>query len=325
MKRFVLLGLLATTLVTACSEKGSTSKTFHSSQLVGTHVDTLKTPLSHRTTQAKTSESELPITSEVSRKLQTSSQGQSDLIVQNNRAYYDELFEWSGIWDTSYGEMMLDQEPFDGTEKLPRVVGAYDTDEGRIDARLYDGALEGIWVETSSAQKCSTQKLGSYYWGGIYFQKIDADNFKGYWTYCDQQVGPRSTQGAKKWSGKRRTETASYTPSPQQTQPSRYSPSFRGNWKTSEGNMTLAWADHVTVTGTYSQDNGRIIGNVDDRRVLNGYWIEDGSSQRCNTAKDGSYYWGRVQFRLNADETEFTGKWSYCNAVPTSAWNGQRS
>ena len=90
--------------------------------------------------------------------------------------------------------------------------------------------------------------------------------------------------------------------------------------------MNLGWADHVTVTGTYDQDGGRIIGNVEGNlKELNGYWIENSSAQRCDVARQGSYHWGRVQFVLNEDESAFDGQWSYCDAEPSSNWTGKRT
>ena len=305
MKRFVLVGLAATTLLTVCNQTAAISATFQPDQAVDVSLKIDPSAISLEATDATQTE-KLSIV-------------QPEQVAQNRA-----LFDWSGVWNTSYGEMRIDQEPWNGSARSPGFVGTYNTDNGNLDGYVeYDG-LYGVWVETSSAQRCSTQKLGSYYWGRVYFQNTDSNTFKGYWTYCDKFVGPNETQGARSWTGTRKYPVSNSSLSRPQPPVSHSGPSFRGEWQTSEGRMSLAWADHVTVTGTYSQDNGRIIGNSEDRRVLNGYWIENGSARRCNTQKDGSYYWGRVRFNLNSTESEFAGKWSYCNDEPTSSWTGRR-
>ncbi|MBE9223317.1 hypothetical protein IQ215_11470 [Cyanobacterium stanieri LEGE 03274] len=98
---------------------------------------------------------------------------------------------------------------------------------------------------------------------------------------------------------------------------------WQGRWNTSEGTMNLSQSGNM-VQGSYSQDNGRIRGQVTGN-TLNGYWIENGSAQRCSRAMDGSFHWGRISYKMNANRSEFEGLWSYCDGEPNSGWNGSKS
>lgn len=97
---------------------------------------------------------------------------------------------------------------------------------------------------------------------------------------------------------------------------------FAGDWSTSEGDMSLSAAGD-RVSGTYSQDNGRIDGHVSGRH-LTGYWSEAGSAQDCGTVRLGSRFWGRVDWVLSADGRRFEGRWGYCDATPATRWTGDR-
>lgn len=98
---------------------------------------------------------------------------------------------------------------------------------------------------------------------------------------------------------------------------------WQGTWNTSEGVMTLTQSGN-TVQGTYTQDNGRIQGQLTGN-TLNGYWIENGSARRCDRPIDGSYHWGRISYTINSNGSAFNGLWSYCDAQPSSSWNGSKS
>jgi hypothetical protein len=96
--------------------------------------------------------------------------------------------------------------------------------------------------------------------------------------------------------------------------------SIAGVWQSSEGDITFGQSG-ANVLGNYTQDDGVIEGTLYDN-VLTGYWIENISNRRCNTFRNGSYYWGRIRFVFNG--SAFSGLWSYCNDEPTSAWTGYR-
>lgn len=95
-----------------------------------------------------------------------------------------------------------------------------------------------------------------------------------------------------------------------------------GYWDASEGAMQLAIVGNK-VTGSYSQDNGRIGGWLTNRTV-EGFWIEDGSNERCATARDGSHHWGRIKWTFDQKLKTFKGEWGYCIKVPTRSCTGTR-
>ena len=104
---------------------------------------------------------------------------------------------------------------------------------------------------------------------------------------------------------------------------------INGRWKSSEGTITFSESDDPTqagkISGTYTQDNGVIMGWIDDKYTLNGYWIEDKANQRCSTPLNGRYYWGRVRLNFyNYLYPAFDGLWGYCNSSPTNRWTGSK-
>lgn len=110
---------------------------------------------------------------------------------------------------------------------------------------------------------------------------------------------------------------------PDQTEPApAQSSDFGGQWSTSEGDVVLSQSGD-TVSGTYTQDNGRISGEVRSDHLI-GYWGEDSSGQRCDTERLGTFFWGRIDWTLAADGKSFTGAYSYCDDDPNSPWTGRR-
>jgi hypothetical protein len=78
------------------------------------------------------------------------------------------------------------------------------------------------------------------------------------------------------------------------------------------------------ITGKYTNDGGEIVGEIRGN-VLEGFWIENGSSQRCASPKNGRHHWGRIRWSFEADR--FAGSWSYCDSPPPekgSNWTGER-
>lgn len=99
--------------------------------------------------------------------------------------------------------------------------------------------------------------------------------------------------------------------------------SVAGKWKTTEGELTLNQSG-VQITGNYTSDGGEIIGEMRGN-VLEGFWIENGSSQRCANPKNGRHHWGRIRWSFEADK--FVGAWSYCDNPPpekSNNWTGER-
>ncbi|HNQ03039.1 MAG TPA: hypothetical protein PKH69_00355 [Thiobacillaceae bacterium] len=98
--------------------------------------------------------------------------------------------------------------------------------------------------------------------------------------------------------------------------------SVAGRWRTSEGELTLIQHGRG-VQGRYTSDGGEIVGEMNGN-VLEGYWIENGSSERCATAKNGRHHWGRIRWTFEGNR--FTGSWSYCEkpVAGGGGWNGER-
>jgi hypothetical protein len=93
-----------------------------------------------------------------------------------------------------------------------------------------------------------------------------------------------------------------------------------GLWATSEGELTLTQQGNQ-ITGSYPVDHGEVTGTLYGD-LLEGYWIEDASDERCPSPKNGRYYWGRL--RLQFQDDRFSGKWGYCEKELSLNWTGQR-
>ncbi len=99
-----------------------------------------------------------------------------------------------------------------------------------------------------------------------------------------------------------------------------------GTWPNTKdfGVMRLVHYEDGHVTGEYGDDEGRFFQARIKGMVLDGYWVEKKSKERCNSSKDGSHYWGRVRMQFSADAKSLKGSWGYCNNHPTNTWNGSR-
>ncbi len=64
-----------------------------------------------------------------------------------------------------------------------------------------------------------------------------------------------------------------------------------GRWKTTWGDMTLQ-QQGMRIQGNYAEDNGEVYGELSGN-VFSGIWIEDSSSKRCSTPRNGRYYWAK--------------------------------
>jgi hypothetical protein len=100
-----------------------------------------------------------------------------------------------------------------------------------------------------------------------------------------------------------------------------------GIWESTEGTITFEQSGS-NISATYTQDNGVIEGTIFND-VLTGYWIEDYSLVRCNTSRNGRYYWGRIRFEFTSSPSRgtldyFRGAWDYCNSEPRRPWTGDR-
>jgi hypothetical protein len=93
-----------------------------------------------------------------------------------------------------------------------------------------------------------------------------------------------------------------------------------GIWDTSEGRMTVQQTGE-SVTATYGDDGGELVGTLKGG-VFEGHWIENSSSQRCATSKNGRYYWGTLRVTFVGDK--FTGEFGWCDGNRSGRWTGTR-
>lgn len=217
-----------------------------------------------------------------------------------------ESFTVSGTYNTTEGKMTLRQQD-------DQVTGYYGNDNGELNGTLHNRTMEGVWIEDQSARRCSTSQNGRYYWGKISI-KFTNEGFSGKWGYCNDPL-------TSSWSGTR-TSPPSQKQSTQ-SQPDKHPHdelNIEGVWRSSEGDIRFRQQNN-RVSGRYATDNGEITGSLDNA-TLRGYWIEDHSSHRCNTSKNGRYHWGSIELKF--DGNRFTGRWGYCNEAPTQTWSGQR-
>lgn len=96
-----------------------------------------------------------------------------------------------------------------------------------------------------------------------------------------------------------------------------------GEWTTSEGDMVVSASRNSAFKASYNQDGGRIVGQMNGA-VMQGVWIEKDSERRCQSAKEGSFHWGRVRFIFNSEWNRFEGSWGYCEDQPQTAWTGNQ-
>ena len=100
-------------------------------------------------------------------------------------------------------------------------------------------------------------------------------------------------------------------------------PSFAGVWKTSYGDVYFPKYDGNVVRGAFwsypesngQADNGRIIAEVSGK-TMTGFWIEDSGNTRCESERDGSYHWGPVNFKADANFDVISGAWGVCDEQP---------
>ena len=208
----------------------------------------------------------------------------------------------SGSYKTTEGDMTLQQHD-------DRVSGAYTNDNGEITGIIYDSNLDGFWIENHSDRRCSTPKHGRYYWGRISLE-FTPDGFSGTWGYCNDAP-------SRNWTG---TRTSGYG-SADSLAPNENNASIEGVWSSSEGDITFSQHGNK-IKGRYNpQDNGELIGTIKGS-TFDSVWIENHSAQRCSSAKNGRYFWGKLQLIFDGDS--FSGMWGYCDERPSKPWTGKR-
>lgn len=90
-------------------------------------------------------------------------------------------------------------------------------------------------------------------------------------------------------------------------------------WTTNHDEMVFRQQGNQVQADYYPHEHGVILGEMQGN-VLQGIWIEDKANQRCKTAVNGRYYWGRVNITFSG--TQFRGRWGYCDDALTHDWFG---
>lgn len=55
--------------------------------------------------------------------------------------------------------------------------------------------------------------------------------------------------------------------------------------------------------------------------TVDAIWVESKSKQQCATARNGTYFWGKINFMFTSDSA-FVGHWGYCDSTPDNAFTG---
>jgi hypothetical protein len=100
--------------------------------------------------------------------------------------------DWTGIWDTTWGEMELQRAG-------DTVTGSYGHNDGTLKGTISDNKLKGTWRESLGS---STSGKPEHDYGPFEFtMSADGNTFDGTWYYSDGTTGGYSEQ----WTGERVT------------------------------------------------------------------------------------------------------------------------
>ncbi len=217
----------------------------------------------------------------------------------------------AGNYSSTEGNLTLHQNS-------DRVHGNYSKDNGELTGLMFGNIFEGFWIEDGSDRRCATPKNSRYHWGRVTFE-FNQNGFVGRWGYCDDK--PSRSWSGSSLSGNHPHKTRSElfddnAPFQMDTE----LVNLEGVWGSSEGDIRFHQKSQ-RISGSYTKDNGEIVGIL-NKDLLRGYWIEDHSAKRCNAAKNGRYYWGKLEFKFSNDT--FIGKWGYCDEPVTGNWQGER-
>ena len=204
----------------------------------------------------------------------------------------------SGKWTSRDWGKMDFQSRASGLLATYKWVGGVGDVYGTIANRY----LDGHWVQKRAEKRCDVEKLGSFYWGrfnGTFNETVD--KVEGSWSYCSD---PSQT---KEWEA---TKDACAT-----------APS---GVLTSDSFKTMTFQCRTSgLLATYSLRGGKIYGSITNRKLV-GYWVQTIADRKCDTERNGSLYWGRVEGDFNRNFDQVVGKWSYCDTEPRPAWSGNR-
>jgi hypothetical protein len=197
--------------------------------------------------------------------------------------------QFTGKWDTNWGEMNLSQVG-------NTLTGSYDYDGGKLAGTIDGTTATGTWSEAPSYQP--PFDAGDF----TFTLSADGKIITGQWRYgsCDWESDIRGTRGEQ-------------PPPPTPVTPT---VGWSGTWDSNWGQMTLSQSGNQ-VTGSYAHDTGRISGTVTGN-MLSGQWSEAPSYAPPDDAGD-------VEFTLSADGQSFTGHWRYDSSGAWSGWTGTKT
>lgn len=55
---------------------------------------------------------------------------------------------------------------------------------------------------------------------------------------------------------------------------------------------------------------------------LEGFWYAETGAEPCDEARNGTLFWGRIQFNFARDNNDFIGFYGHCEGTPLDRWNG---
>lgn len=95
------------------------------------------------------------------------------------------------------------------------------------------------------------------------------------------------------------------------------------SFKSDFGAVKINISDPQKITGTYPNYKGRLFGRLEADQILNMVWVQPRSEKKCQSAYDGTYYWGRVVWKISGSSLK--GKWAYCQDALGSGgqWHAQ--
>lgn len=93
-------------------------------------------------------------------------------------------------------------------------------------------------------------------------------------------------------------------------------------WETSYGPLYLT-PTAGGFTGSYPDYGGELYAERTKSNSYLGYWFQPQSEVTCVNVRDGSRFWGRINFVFAGDR--FEGQWAYCDEPfdPAKSWDGK--
>lgn len=195
----------------------------------------------------------------------------------------------TGIWDTNYNEMYLEQ-------RENTVVGQYKKNQGRVEGVIEGSTVIGTWFENRSG-------YGSYDTTGRFRFIFNVDN-----TFIGTRGINESLVNEGPWNGRKvinEEEVIKPTLTIDTT----------GTWDTNFNRMNLLQTG-FNVSGEYEFNDGKLVGVIFGD-TMTGTWYEDED-------KDGNYELiGKFNFVFSSDVSSFKGNWGYGNSFTNGGlWNG---